>query len=210
MNSYFDSSNHCGNCDTTCKKSCTGSSPSQCSCNINYGQYWLRKDKSTRKTYCEYIPYIDFSILNDISIPVPSSITCESTLEFWLFVYSYNTGKNNFQKTSIIWDLHNAVEINVKNNGLNVICYPIYNHSQSEQYTEQINLTLGMYQWNMIRCGSNMASPERTFFFNTNTKSLTAECPNSRIGKSEPTALYIKSEANPHSFGFVFIKGIKL
>ena len=210
---YFDVSitGYCSNCDNNvCKTNCFLDSTADCTCHLQRGQYWLRKHKTTRKTYCEYVPYIDFSILNDNSIQVPSSITCESTLEFWLYVYSYNTATNNFQQIYVIWDLHSAVMIDIKNNGLNVMCYPVYNYSQPDQYTEQITLSMTAYRWNLIRCGADMASATKTFFFNSNSQSLVAECPSIRNQNPHKTNLYIKSKKTPHSYGYVFIKGIKL
>jgi hypothetical protein len=76
---YFDISisGYCSDCDTTvCKTNCFLNTSADCTCHLQRGQYWLRKHKTTRKTYCEYVPYIDFSILEDNRIVVPSSITC--------------------------------------------------------------------------------------------------------------------------------------
>ena len=210
---YFDPdlSTNCGSCNTTfCKTCCTGSTMNDCTCNLKKGQYWLRKHKTTRKTYCENLPYIDFSVLEDISIQVPSSITCESTLEFWLYVYSYNTAQNNFKHIEIIWDLHSAVIIDIKSNGLNVICYPVYSQANPDQYTEQITLSMTAFRWNLIRCGANMASAEKKFFFNSNSMDLVADCPSERINTPYPTNLNIKSTKDPHSFGYIFIKNLKL
>ena len=100
--------------------------------------------------------------------------------------------------------------IDIKNNGLNVMCYPVYNSQVEDQYTEQITLSMTAYRWNLIRCGADMASAEPTFFFNSNSQPLVATCPVERLGKALITNLIFKSNRNPHSFGYVFLKGIKL
>ena len=68
------------------------------------GLYWLRKHKTTYQTYCEYLPYIDFSAINDVSMYVPSSATYESTIEVWFYAYSYNLKTFNFKQMTIEWN----------------------------------------------------------------------------------------------------------
>ena len=100
----LDNGNTIGECNDYCKTLCYNSKNNECTCKMTDTVYWLRKDKATLKTYCEHPPYIDYSLFDDISITVPSSNTNESTLEFWFYIYSYNTTTINFKEINIIWD----------------------------------------------------------------------------------------------------------
>ena len=133
---YFDLSipgeQPCAFCPDYCKTKCFNENNNQCTCDLTNGLYWLRRDKTTRQTYCEYLPSIDFSILNDIVMDVPTSQTFESTVEFWIFIYSYNSETSKFVSTSIDWDLHNRVLIYNKDNTIFVDCYAFYDKNDLE------------------------------------------------------------------------------
>ena len=101
---------------------------------MNETVYWLRRNKATSKTYCEHPPYIDYSLLKDININVPSSSTNESTIEFWFYIYSYNTTNINFKEMNIIWDLHNRVQIINERNSLSAKCFALWNTSNEYIY----------------------------------------------------------------------------
>ena len=67
----YDSENiPCSACHETCVTLCFQSNNQQCTCNMEDGLYWLRKHKTTFQTYCEYLPYIDFSAVNDVAMIV--------------------------------------------------------------------------------------------------------------------------------------------
>ena len=93
INKYFDLSipgdEPCGDCPDYCKTKCFNPNNNQRTCDMSHGLYWLRRDKTTRQTYCEYLPSIDFSILNDVEMRVPTSQNFESTVEFWVFIYLF-------------------------------------------------------------------------------------------------------------------------
>ena len=115
INKYFDinipGETPCASCSGYCKTKCFNQNNNQCTCDLTQGLYWLRRDKTSRKTYCEYLPSIDYSVLEDVEIKVPTSQTLESTLEFWVFIYSYNSESIKFNSISIEWNLHNQYHI---------------------------------------------------------------------------------------------------
>ena len=124
---YFDTgftvdNKYCDNCNDYCKTMCYNLKNEECTCDMKETVYWLRKNKDTSKTYCDHPPYIDYSLLNDINIVVPTSLTNESSIEFWFFIYSYNTTNVNFNEINIGWDLHNRVQMKNEKNSLSPIC----------------------------------------------------------------------------------------
>ena len=104
----------CSSCGNTCVTLCFQSNNQQCTCNMLDGLFWLRKNKTSFQTYCEYLLFIDFSEINDVTMLVPSSGTYESTLEVWFFAYSYNLNTFNFKSMTIAWNLHNKIVVYTK------------------------------------------------------------------------------------------------
>ena len=92
----------CVNCNKECRTECFKETDQTCTCDTEEGFYWLRRTKDTAKqTYCEKIPYLDFSNLYDITMTdVPITKSMEYSMELWVFVYSYNTDTNNFNPPS--------------------------------------------------------------------------------------------------------------
>ena len=174
------------------------------------GLYWLRKHETSYKTYCEYLPYIDFSAINDVSMYVPSSSTYESTIEVWFYAYSYNLKTFNFKQMTIEWNLHNKLVIVNKNNELYAKCYALWDENRELFYSEYIEQKIYGYKWNLLRCGSEFISRYPKYFFNDVQESLQiGEYPESRIGKV--TTLRIKNiETSYDSYGFVFLRELKL
>ena len=209
---YFDLSipgeKPCASCPEYCKTKCFNSDTTQCTCDMTHGLYWLRRDKRTRETYCEYLPSIDYSILNDISINVPVSQSFESTIEFWLFIYSYNSETYQFNSISLEWNLHNKIKITNKLNTITANCYAFYDSNDDSKYSEYITLSITGYTWLYIRCGTDYISQTKKFFLNNQEEDLiTLDYPNRE--NVEVTKFEIKS-GKPGSFGFVFLKEIKL
>ena len=167
---YFDLSipgeSPCASCPDYCKTKCFNSNNNQCTCDLTHGLFWLRRDKRTRQTYCEYLPYIDYSVLKDVSISVPISKTLESTVEFWVFIYSYNSTVSKFQSISIEWNLHNRVYILNRDNTLYANCYAFYDMNDEEKYTELLSLSISGYSWIYIRCGTDYVSESKRYFLN--------------------------------------------
>ena len=212
LNKYFDLSipgqEPCDLCSDYCKTKCFNKNENQCTCDLTNGLYWLRRDKITRQTYCEYLPYIDYSIIEDISMTVPTSQTYESTLEFWLFIYSYNSETIQFKKISIIWNLHNRVLIENKDNTLYVYCYAFYDKDDTSKYTEYITLTISAYSWIYIRCGTDYISQNKKYFLNNQEMDLITTAYPDR--NNLETTLNIETPLESNSFGYVFLKDIKL
>ena len=206
----FESENiPCAACDATCVTKCFSGNNQQCTCDMENGLYWLRKHETSFQTYCEYLPYIDFSAIQDIEMYVPSSATYESTLEVWFFAYSYNFNTFNFKKMTINWDLHNKLEIYVKGTDLYARCYALSDNSKPGLYTEALEQKIFGYKWNILRCGSEYISRYPKYFFNKNQTDLVIKEYPERIGKV--TTLEISNVENSYdSYGFVFLRELKL
>ena len=208
---YFDLSipgeEPCGSCPDYCKTKCFNPDNTQCTCDMTHGLFWLRRDKRTRETYCEYIPSIDYSILEPIEIKVPVSKNFESTIEFWLFIYSYNSEVSQFKQISLEWNLHNRVKIINKANTLNAECYAFHIDGDTTRYSEKIILTITGYTWLYIRCGTDYISQTKKYFLNSQEEDLiTQDYPDRSVNV---TSFKIISEY-PASFGYVFLREIKL
>ena len=208
---YFDLSipgeEPCGSCPDYCKTKCFNPDNTQCTCDMTHGLFWLRRDKRTRETYCEYIPSTDYSILEPIEIKVPVSKNFESTIEFWLFIYSYNSEVSQFKELSLEWHLHNRVKIVNRANTINAECYAFHLDEDPFKYPEKIILTITGYTWLYIRCGTDFISQTKKYFLNSQEEDLiTKEYPDRSV---DVTTFKIKSEG-PNSFGYVFLREIKL
>ena len=201
----------CSFCNNICVTLCFQSSNEQCTCDMADGLFWLRKHKTTFQTYCEYLPFIDFSAINDVEMKVPSSATYESTLEVWFFAYSYNLNTFNFKEMNIAWNLHNKITVYVKGTDLYAKCFALWDENREGFYTESIELKIYAYKWNLLRCGSEFISIKPKYFFNANQNDLViGEYPEDRIGKI--TTLKITNDPNVdmESYGFVFLRELKL
>ena len=218
---YFDLSipgeQPCASCPDYCKTKCFNPDNTQCTCDMTHGLYWLRRDKRTRQTYCEYIPSVDFSILEDVVMSVPTSQTFESTVEFWIFIYSYNSEVSQFNQISIEWNLHNRVRIYNKDNTIYTDCYAFYDKDDPTKYTEKLSLAISGYSWIYIRCGTDYISQTQKFFLNNQEKEIHIDSDKYpdrsnlittlRISSKDPL---IPADENKNSYGYVFLKDIKL
>ncbi len=214
---YFDTGlpndKTCDDCNDYCKTLCFNSKNDECTCDMTETVYWLRKNKATSKTYCEHPPFIDYSILSDVSIKVPSSSTNESTIEFWFYIYSYNTTTVNFKEINIVWDKHNRVQIINEKNSLSAKCYALWDSTNESKFEELVQtLSVTAFGWTSIRCGSNINLPEYKHFFNTYEKTISIRdeyLPYDRW--NQPTNLLIyNNPLSPPSYGFLFIRELKL
>ena len=211
INKYFDinipGETPCASCSGYCKTKCFNQNNNQCTCDLTQGLYWLRRDKTSRKTYCEYLPSIDYSVLEDVEIKVPTSQTLESTLEFWVFIYSYNSESIKFYSISIEWNLHNKINIVNRENTIYADCFAFYDQGNTDKYKESLSLSISGYSWIYLRCGTDFISQTKKFFLNNQEGELkTKEFP-SRT--SLQTTLKIIN-SSPYSFGYVFLRDIKL
>ena len=200
-------------CDDYCKTKCFNSKNSECSCNMTETVYWLRKNKATSKTYCDHPEYIDYSLLSDVELKVPSSSTNESTIEFWFFIYSYNTTNVNFKEINLVWDKHNRVQIINEKNSLSARCYALWDSSDSTKYTELVQtISVTAFSWTSIRCGSTINQPTYKHFFNTYEKTISVKDELLPYERSEsPSKLLIYNHPlSPASYGFLFIRELKL
>ena len=210
--SLSDRDKPCDSCVDTCVTLCNKQDIQECTCDMTDGLFWLRRHLTKRNTYCEYLPFIDFSVLNEINIKVPSSATYESTLEVWFYLYNYNTKTINFKEIDIIWNKHNRITIYTSNNSLYARCYALWDMNDPLKYTEYIEQSITPFSWNILRCGSEFISHKHSYFFNSIENELLVEKENLPINRrGEYSNLRIVSdELSPDSFGFVFLREMKL
>ena len=214
---YFDTKlpndKTCDNCDDYCKTLCYNSKSNECTCDMTETVYWLRKNKATSKTYCEHPPYIDYSLLEDFELEVPPSSTNESTIEFWFFIYSYNTTNVNFKEINLVWDKHNRVQIINEKNSLSARCYALWDTNDTTKYTDLVQtISVTAFGWTSIRCGSNINEPTYKHFFNTYEKPISIDwrlLPYDRNNQSTNLLIYNNPLSSP-SYGFLFIRELKL
>ena len=216
-NDYFDTNLENGettaHCDEYCKTLCYNSKSNECTCKMTDTVYWLRKNKATLKTYCEHPPFIDYSLLDPVDIIVPSSNTNESSLEFWFYIYSYNTTNINFKEINIIWDKHNRVQIINDKNSLSAKCYALCDVSDPNKFTDLVqSISVTAFGWTSIRCGTSINLPTFKHFFNTYEKIINPAIEILPYDRCNHTSnLIIKNnELTPKSYGFFFIRELKL
>ena len=209
-NKYFDIDlQTCVQCDSSCTTTCFGKTSLECTCDLSEGKYWLkRKDLST---YCEHVPYVDFSSLEQTVVAtIESSTTNESTLEFWLYIYSYNQAIEWFSMINIEWHLHNRVVIKKESNTIKSLCYPLVDVNNLNKYLEYSTQTIQDYKWIQIRCGTNLNTKEFSHSIEVNNplqKTLVA----TMATRPDTTIFQIYNAAgSENSFGFVFLKNIRL
>ena len=143
----------------------------------------------------------------------------EYTIEFWLFVYSYNQENINFKSMYLEWNFHNRLRLYNEQNSLKVNCQPIWRdyNFESTNYPDVKQGSLKYYQWNYVKCGTDLKN--KKYFLNTiieydlKTKNeflfdLVKEDLNQPSNKK-----YFKIYRSSDfllNFGFVFIKELKL
>ena len=209
--SLSDRDKPCDTCDEMCVTLCNNQDVQECTCDMTDGLYWLRRHLTKRRTYCEYLPFIDFSVLSDISIKVPSSATYESTLEVWFYLYIYNTRTVNFIEMDIIWNKHNRITIYTSNNSVYARCYALWDKDNPLRYEEYIEQSITPYSWNLLRCGSEFISHKHSYFFNSvENELLTEDLPINRRGEYSSLSITNTELVPIPSFGFVFLREMKL
>ena len=208
----------CEDCHSDCSEFCYRSFEQTCSCDTSKGVYWLRRN-ITLQTYCEKIPYIDFSNIKEINIPKPPfTETYEYTIEFWFFVYSYNLRTNNFKKITIEWNYHNKIVIS-NENVLRVQCVPIFDSTNTvtDKYPDSMTQSIAYYKWQHIRCGTDLLKGK--YFLLNNQAELRAKkinFPNYesisediRLDGYKYFKIYRSSDSYTN-FGYIFIRELKL
>ena len=215
----LDLDNKCQDCDGLCNTLCFGSSDEQCTCDMTDGIFWLRRNVNM-ETYCEHIPYLDFGNINEYKYEdAPMSETKEYTIEFWLFVYSYNQVTMNFKNMYIEWNFHNRLRLYNEQNSLKVNCQPIWKDYDfiTTNYPDVKQGSLKYYQWNYIRCGTDYKN--KRYFLNTIIEYDLKAKPEFYIdipkeNREQPSEKkYFKIYRGDDflvNFGFVFLREIKL
>ena len=127
---------------------------SVCSCYINKFNYILLDDNT-----CGLETRINFNYLDTISTDVLGSQNKEMTLEFWVYVYSYDATKVN--TIDFFWNRHLAIKLAVdinNNNNIDATCYPFVDASSTGGYfynddsSESSKVTFSQSTWVFIRC----------------------------------------------------------
>ena len=201
----------CVNCDKECRTECFKETDQTCTCDTEEGFYWLRRTKDTAKqTYCEKIPYLDFSNLYDITMTdVPITKSMEYSMELWVFVYSYNTDTNNFKDIHIEWSKHNKIYIYNENQSLRVKCFPIFDGDNTAKYEDNKVASIAFYQWNYIRCGTNLLT--KNYYLGTIQTALTTSEDYIDYSTLDTTWFKIYRSSSAYTnFGFIFLRDIKL
>ena len=208
----------CNNCEEYCTEFCYDKGNEKCTCDMTRGVFWLRRNTYSQ-TFCEKIPYIDFSNVKPITINnVPFTETYEYTLEFWLFIYSYNLITNNFKRITLEWNFHNKLII-YYDGVLKVQCIPIYDstNTKSDKYPDSSTQSLTIYKWHHIKCGTDLLK-SKYFLMSTQNdlKAKKINFPNYEAILSD-RALEIykffkiyRSDNSYTNFGYIFIREIKL
>ena len=218
-NEIIPDENKCENCHELCNTLCFSSGEEQCTCDMTDGIFWLRRNVNMQ-TYCEHIPYLDFSNIKPYKyIDAPLSKTKEYTIEFWFFVYSYNTETMNFKTIWIEWNFHNRLKLYNEQNSLKVDCQPIWRSYDfpNTDYPDNRQSTLKYYQWNYVKCGTDLKNKKyflntiteyaikakEEFFFDLRDVELTA------TSELKYFSIY-RSDDFFENFGYVFIRELKL
>ena len=169
-NEISPDSEKCQDCNELCNTLCFNSGDEHCTCDMTDGIFWLRRNVNMQ-TYCEHIPYFDFGNIKEYKyIGAPMSKTKEYTIEFWLFVYSYNQVTMNFKNMYLEWNFHNRLRLYNEQNSLKVNCQPIWRDYDfvTTNYPDVKQGSLKYYQWNYVKCGTDLKN--KKYFLNTITQ----------------------------------------
>jgi hypothetical protein len=218
-NNYFNITNidnYCqGECDSSCTNSnlpCATKSNLGCSCAFN-GSQWLRRDNSTDSVYCDNLPYLDFAKTNTTTLDnVKVASDGDYSLEFWFYLYSYNQTISGFSSYELIWDKMLKASIYDKNNTLTMRCYPIYDSSDPNAFSDysEDSLTLKYYQWNYVQCSTSLKN--KKYYINTNPETNIQQIIPSGFGNftNITSTNFIMQPSGHTNYGFLFIREIKL
>ena len=218
-NELNDDDAKCKDCDGLCNTLCFGKSAQQCTCDMTDGIFWLRRNVNM-ETYCEHIPYFDFGNINEYRYEnAPMSKTKEYTIEFWLFVYSYNQVTMNFKNMYIEWNFHNRLRLYNEQNSLKVNCQPIWKDYDfiTTNYPDVKQGSLKYYQWNYVRCGTDYKN--KKYFLNNIVEYELKAKPeffidirkeNTEQSSERKYFRIYRGDDFLINFGFVFIREIKL
>ena len=211
----------CEYCNTACETLCFGPTDQNCTCDMTDGIYWLRRTGGNfDQTYCEHIYYLDFSNINNYTYyNTPITKTKEYTIEFWLYVYSYNQEEKKFKEMYLEWNFHNKITLFDENNSLKVKCQPIWRSFDfsTTTYSDIRESTLKYYSWNYVRCGTDLRN--KKYFSNSNVEyDLKAKKDTffnfEEIDSTTNSALKFfkiyRAKDFYTNFGFVFIREIKM
>ena len=213
----------CDVCHNDCITLCYAGSEQNCTCDMTHGIYWLRKvgkETNLNQTYCEHIYYLDFSNINPYAYyDTPITKTQEYTIEFWLFIYPYNTRLINFYELYLEWNFHNRIRLYEENGALKVDCQPIWRSIDfsTSIYSDVRTSSFQFPKWNYIRCGTDLKN--RKYFSNSMVeyplKTKRADFFDfDEIQKTTSSGLKFfkiyRSEDFKNNFGIVFIREIKL
>ncbi len=220
-NTFFDTSNYgkfetpCSNCNSVCVGNCANASNLGCTCDFVSADHALRIDSTTKKLYCEYLPYTDFAKLEKMSIPnIKMATEKEYSMEFWFYLYTYTNSLNSFNGHEIIWDYHNRVRIFNLNNSLFTGCTPIIDYKRADDYStteKSESVANPLFTWIYVTCSVNVN--QRVFYGNrlSNYDIETSASLYPDFSTRNTTDLIIQPAKDSRAnYGFLFLKDIKL
>ena len=215
---FFDiSTNTCYDCNSYCSTYCFKVDKESCSCDTYEQEYWLRKKEDAandndKVTYCEKIPYIDFSNTNDVIIDeVPSSDTEEYSLEFWTYLYTYKD-ETNFKGIYIEWNYHLKIELFDEGGTPKITCYPIFiEDGMTNNIKDSKSQGMNYKEWTYIRCGATQLT--RKYFLQNQEANLSTKpmyFPNLSDNPTTTLKFYNTDTTKEINYGFIFIREFKL
>lgn len=210
----YNSDSPCFSCDKSCNEGCVNSGIYDCQCDFTSGNQIIRFNYNTTTHYCENLPYQDFSKIDSMDIPnVKVSNTGEYSMEFWMYLYSYNKTYVAFDNEEIIWDLHSYIKVSYFNNTFGVTCNPVYQIDSAEKYKiyeKEDTIYKNIMNWIYVSCSVNIplnkfTTLRREFKLNTEKDLI----PNN--SNRESTKLVIRAGRKSRTnYGFLFIKNLRL
>ena len=155
----------CSACDKSCLENCANTGKYDCQCDFASANQILRYDLNATTHYCDSLPYLDFSKQSSFEVNgVGVSNGGEYSMEFWLYLYSYNPNYVAFESQEIIWDQHAYMKVFYANNTLGLTCNPVYQSSQASSYKvyeKDENLFKNVMTWVYVSC--SVSVPLRKF-----------------------------------------------
>ena len=150
---------------------------SVCSCYINKFNHVLLDDNT-----CGLETFINFNYIDTVSTDVLGSQNKEMTLEFWVYIYSYDETKVN--TIDFFWDRHLAIKLAVdtnNNNSIDATCYPFVDASSTGGYfynddsSESSKVTFDQFTWVFIRCSVAYWDAKKVYYIDKDISASATE-----------------------------------
>jgi len=132
-------------------------------------------------------------------------------MDFWIYIYAYNSSIYTISHFEIYWDLHNRVEIIYSAPDLMSRCYPGWDEENKTDYT--LFSTVNIYQniWVYIRCSASQKT--NSFFHKTsglNSMTNPAFTKFPKLPSTKKTTLTIAENSPDKNYGVLNFQQIRL